>query len=298
MYDIIIIGGGPAGLTSSIYAGRSGYNVLVIEKDFCGGQVGKSAEIENYPGFKLTDGATLAMAMDAHAKECGANFVNEEVTNIDLQNKVVTTNKNTYEAKSIILSMGARPRKANVTGENEFYGRGVSYCATCDGAFYRGKDVAVIGGGNTAVEEAIFLSKFCNKVYLVHRRDEFRAEKKLVDTMKSNDKIQCILNSVVEEIKGDDTVTNIVTKNKEGSLTTTKVSGVFVAIGTSPNTELLKDKIELNENLNIITNEHMETSVNGVFAIGDIRNTPLRQIATAVGDGAIGAFSASKYLSI
>ncbi len=300
MYDLIIIGSGPAGLNAALYAGRSGMKTLVIEKEFTGGQVGLTYEVENYIGYEEINGADLAMKMDAHAKKFGAEFINETVESIDLYNKIkkVYTNKNTYEAGAVILSMGAKPKKIDVPGEEEFYGSGISYCATCDGAFYRGKEVAVVGGGNTAVEDAIFLSKFCSKVYIIHRRDTFRAEKKLVETMKKNDNIECVYDSLTQKIVGDSKVSGIVVKdkntNEEKEL---KVDGVFVAVGTRPISELVINKLDLNEEGCIITNEKMETKVKGVYAIGDVRNTPLRQVITACSDGAIASYYAALYLS-
>ncbi len=300
MYDLIIIGSGPAGLNAALYAGRSGLKTLVIEKEFAGGQVGLTYEVENYIGIDSINGAELAMKMDAHAKKFGGEFVNEIVESVELNDKIkkVVTNKNTYESPVVILSMGGKPKKINVPGEEEFFGGGISYCATCDGAFYRGKDVAVVGGGNTAVEDAIFLAKFCNKVYIIHRRDTFRAEKKLVETMLKNDNIECVYDALTEKIIGDTKVNSIVVKNKNtNEERELKVAGVFIAIGTKPMTDLVKDKLDLNNEGHIITNEKMETKINGVYAIGDVRNTPLRQVITACSDGAIAAYYAALYLS-
>ncbi len=300
MYDLIIIGSGPAGLNAALYAGRSGLKTLVIEKEFAGGQVGLTYEVENYIGIDSINGAELAMKMDAHAKKFGGEFVNEIVESVELNDKIkkVVTNKNTYESPVVILSMGGKPKKINVPGEEEFFGGGISYCATCDGAFYRGKDVAVVGGGNTAVEDAIFLAKFCNKVYIIHRRDTFRAEKKLVETMLKNDNIECVYDALTEKIIGDTKVNGIVVKNKNtNEERELKVAGVFIAIGTKPMTDLVKDKLDLNNEGHIITNEKMETKINGVYAIGDVRNTPLRQVITACSDGAIAAYYAALYLS-
>ncbi|MFV0503568.1 MAG: thioredoxin-disulfide reductase [Lachnospirales bacterium] len=299
MYDTIIIGAGPGGLTSSIYLNRSGLKTLLIEKGFSGGQMINTSEIENYTGFENINGAELSFKMESHAKKIGGTFVTEEVLEYDLSGPVkkIKTNKNEYESKTVILAMGAHPRKTGITGEEEYSQGGVSYCATCDGAFYRGKNVAVIGGGNTAVEDAAYLARFCEKVYIIHRRDEFRADQAEVKKLKAFENVEYVLSSLPEEILGSGgKVTGIKVKNrvtnKESVL---EADAVFIAIGSIPNSDNLKD-VELNENKNIITNQLMETNLKGVYAIGDIRNTPLRQVLTACSDGAIAAQSINSYI--
>ncbi len=292
MYDLIIIGQGPAGLSSALYAGRAGLKTLVLEKEFAGGQMGLTYEIDNYVGVDNISGVDLAMNMLAHAKKFGADFKSENVSALSLEGdiKTVTTTKNEYEAKSVVLALGAKPRKLEIDGEQRYSGSGVSYCATCDGNFYKGKSVAVIGGGNTAIEDAIFLSRLCEKVYLVHRREEFRGEKKLVDELKTLSNVELVLNHVPLKIEGQMkvesiTLSNVVTK-EERKL---NVDGVFVAVGTIPTTALVENNVKLDEKNYIITNEKMETSVKNVYAVGDCRNTVLRQVVTSVADGAIAA---------
>ncbi len=292
MYDLIIIGQGPAGLSSALYAGRAGLKTLVLEKEFAGGQMGLTYEIDNYIGVDSIGGVDLAMNMLGHAKKFGAEFKSENVVNLSLEDdvKVVETTKNKYEAKAVILALGAKPRKLDILGEQRFSGSGVSYCATCDGNFFKGKTTVVIGGGNTAVEDAIFLARLCEKVYLVHRRDSFRAEKKLVDELEHLSNVELVLDSVPVSIQGEQKVSNIIIKNvKTNEEKTLDVDGVFVAVGTIPTTSLIENHIEIDKNQYIITNEKMETSVKGVYAVGDCRNTVLRQVVTSVADGAIAA---------
>lgn len=299
MEDVIVIGAGAAGLTAGMYVSRYGYKAKVFEGAFAGGQAATTYEIDNYMGFENgINGAELALKMEEQAKKFGAQIVNEKVTNITLRGDVkkVTTNAGEYTARALILAMGALPKKLGVKGENEFAGRGVSYCATCDGGFFKGKDVVVAGGGDTALEDAIFLSEICTRVYLVHRRDEFRANAKLVNTAKSKSNIQFILNSNVTEILGKN-ILESVTVNTLGRDTALKVSGVFIAVGTKPETEILKGKMPLSEQGYIVVNENMETDIKGVFAAGDVVKKPLRQIVTAVADGAVSAYSAVKYIS-
>lgn len=298
MYDSIIIGAGPGGLNAALYLGRSGLNTLVIEKEFSGGQMIKSSEIENYIGIETTDGASLSMGMEKHAKKFGAKFVSENVKEIKLEEKKIITNKNEHNYKTLILAMGGEPKKLKVAGEETYGNGGISYCATCDGAFYRGQDVAVIGGGNTAVEDAIYLANFCNKVYIIHRRDEYRAEKALVTNLLTKENIIPIYNGITKEILGKNgKVTGIKIEDKiSNEEQIINVNGAFIAVGASPNTQIVPKEINLDENKYIITNKYMETNISGVFAIGDIRDTPLRQVITACSDGAIAAQYVNAFL--
>lgn len=256
--------------------------------------------MENYPGFEEPiNGLDLAMQMEAQAKRFGAEVVYDEVTELELNEavKTVTTPYNTYQGKAVILSMGASPRALGVKGEGKFKGRGVSYCATCDGALFKNEDVAIIGGGDTAVEDANYLSRMCNKVYIIHRRHELRAVKVLQEKVFNNPKIEIIWDSVVDGILGNDSVEKLIVKNvKTGDLKTIDVGGVFVAIGSNPNTSLIADKVKLSDYGYILTDEYMKTSIPGVFACGDVREKPLRQVVTAASDGAIAAFFAEKHV--
>ena len=297
MKDVIIVGGGPAGLNAALYASRAGLDTLLIEKMFVGGQAATTAFVDNYIGVGTgIGGPDLVMRMESQANAFGALFTYEDVLELDLDGDIrtVKTKKNEYKAKAVILAMGATPRKLGANGEERFTGRGVSYCATCDGAFYKGKDVCVIGGGDTAAEDAIFLSNLCNKVYLIHRRDSLRASKALQDAVFLKENIEILWNTQVKEINGDNTVTSITTTGDISK--NIDVNGVFVAVGTVPSSELVYGKVELNENRYIITDEKMRTNVEGVFAAGDIVEKPLRQIITAASDGAIAAYSAQEYI--
>ncbi len=300
-YDLIIIGGGPAGLTASIYASRSGLKTLVIEKGSVGGQLGVTAVIENYPGYASIEGAKLTELMATHAKKFGAEIMEfTEAQGLELEGKVkkVQTSNGTFESKSIIIATGNRERKLGVKGESELKGRGVSYCATCDGPFFKGKDILVIGGGNSAVGEAIYLSKFASSVTVVHRRLEFRAEKALVDKAKENPKIKFILESVLDEIKGSNKVEGVKLKNvRTGAISEMKTDGVFIYVGMLPNSELVKGKLALDEWGYIIADNSRRTSVEGVFAAGDVTNSKVKQVTTATGDGTIAAVFAEKYVS-
>ncbi len=301
LWDVIIVGGGPAGLTAGLYTSRARLKSLLVEKAFAGGQVTTTEWIENYPGFdEAVSGIELAQRMEKQAKKFGLEIIQGSVREISIDGKikkVLFDNGEAYEAKSIILCTGANPKPLNIDGEEKFRGRGVSYCAVCDGAFFKGKRLAVIGGGNSAVEEALFLTKFAEIVYIVHRRDQLRAEKIIQERAFSNPKIKLIWNSVPEKIDGDDTVTALFLKNvKTGESAKLDVGGVFVYVGYNPNTGLLKNIVALNENNYIITDDAMAASQPGFFAAGDVRQKPLKQIATAVGDGATAAYSAEKYI--
>lgn len=298
IYDVIIVGGGPAGLNGALYAARSGLSCLLLEKMFAGGQMSTTTTLENYIGFPDgVDAITLAMNMEQQAKNAGAEIKYEEITSLFLSGAVkkVTTAKGEWEAKTLIVCTGAQPRKLGVPGEDAFRGRGVSYCATCDGALYKGKVVTVIGGGDTALEDALFLSKYCQKVYLVHRRNAFRGVQALVNQVKNTDNIELVLETVVTEIMGSDRVEKVKlsTNGVENELMT---EGVFVAVGTKPNTELLQNQLTLTEGGYVETDEEMKTQIPGVFAAGDLRKKPLRQVITAAADGAVAAFSALRYI--
>lgn len=300
MYDIIIIGGGPAGLNAALYAGRGGMKTLLIEKLYSGGQAATTYEVDNYIGFSTPiSGPELVSNMEAHAKRFGVEIVNEAVSSLSLQGdvKTVSCDKNIYQGKTVILAMGANPRELGLDREHDLRGNGVSYCATCDGAFFRNRPVAVVGGGDTAVEDALFLSRFCTKIYLIHRRDKLRAAKILSDKLNAEEKIQPVWDSVPVSILGDDTVKGIRVQHvKTGETSDLDVNAIFVAVGTVANNDIVKGILPLDEAGYIVTDENMATSVAGVFAAGDIRKKSLRQIITAAADGAIAANSAINYL--
>lgn len=297
MYDVIIIGGGAAGLNAALYAGRGGMRTLLIEKLAPGGQVALTYEVDNYIGFdENPTGQELADKMLAHAKKFGVEITNETVKSIENEEepvKTVRTRKNGYETRTIILAPGATPRKLGVDGEERLRGMGVSYCATCDGAFFKGQMAAVVGGGNTACEDALYLARFCTKVYLIHRREGFRAAATVLDKVKAEPKIEIITNAVVEKIEGDTAVSGVHVKNvKTGETAALDVAAVFIAVGIVPDTELAKTVVALDEGGFIKTDDYMRTSTPGIFAAGDARDTVLRQIITAAADGAIAAVSA------
>lgn len=290
MIDVAIIGGGPAGLTAAIYGMRAGLKVVVFEKNFSGGQMAFTNEIENFPGFINISGPDLALKMDEQAKKMGAKFVNAEIKTIKKEDEIfnLKTSKEIYKAKNVIIALGALPKKLGLESEERLRGCGISYCATCDGSFYKGADVAVIGGGNTALEDAEYLSRLCNKVYIIHRRKEFRGDKVLQGKVFKIPNIEIVTESVTEEIYGKFEVESIKVKNiNTQDVKEIKVNGVFVAIGTKPNNELVKDMVETDEWGYIKTDSGMKTNVAGLYAIGDIRNTNLRQILTACADGAV-----------
>ena len=297
-FDTIILGGGPAGLSAAIYASRGAVSTAVIDTNMLGGQPSNYLELENYPGFQVIGGFDLMEKFEEHADKFGVHkFPMQEIQSVDLKNKIVTTNEYEFKAKTIIIATGAQPMKLGVSGEKEFVGRGVSYCAVCDGAFYKNKVVAVVGGGNAAVEEAVYLTKFADKVYIIHRRDELRADKIVQERAFKNEKIEFIWNSVVKEIKGDNLVNAVVLENvKTKEISNLPVNGVFPYIGMSPNAELFTGQIEQDSRGFIVTDETMAASLPGVFAVGDVRTTPLRQVITAASDGAVGAVYAVKYL--
>lgn len=303
MYDIIIIGGGPAGLTAGLYAGRSKLKTLIIEKAVAGGQISGTAFVENYPGsIDEATGMGLSERMLEQAEEfCDIKY--EDVKEVDLDGKVkkIKTDGGEYEAKVVIISSGAIHRKLDVPGEKEFANKGVSYCATCDGPFYTGLDIYVVGGGDSALEEATYLTKFAKSVTIIHRRDEFRASGVVVDKIKENPKIKLELDAVVKEIKGDKEAETLIIENtKTGEIKELKSDdnspiGVFIFIGYIPQTEIFEGKIEMNHGY-ILTDEDMKTNIEGVFAVGDTREKKVRQMVTAAGDGCIAAVLANRYL--
>ncbi|MDD4839540.1 MAG: thioredoxin-disulfide reductase [Clostridia bacterium] len=297
-YDVAIIGGGPAGLTAGIYAARGGLSVAIIEKQGIGGQAALTSEIENYPGVETSSGFELTLKMQEQAERFGVNFVYEEVLALHLAKnpKQIVTQNSIIEASSVILCMGASPRNLGLAREMEFIGGGVSYCATCDGAFFRGKNVAVNGGGNTAVEDALYLERFASKVYLIHRRNELRADKILAERIKSST-INVIWDSVIKELEGDKKLSAIKISNvKSGEESELKLDGLFVAVGQVPSSTLATE-IDRNEKGYLITKDDMSTNIEGVYAAGDLRQKTLRQVVTACADGAIAADSVSKWLT-
>ena len=297
-FDTIILGGGPAGLSAAIYASRGAVSTAIVDINMLGGQPSNYLELENYPGFQVIGGYDLMEKFEEHADKFGVQkFPMQEIESVDLKNKIIKTKEHEFKAKTIIIATGAQPMKLGVPGEKEFVGRGVSYCAVCDGAFYRNKIVAVVGGGNAAVEEAMYLTKFADKVYVIHRRDELRADKIVQERAFKNEKIEFIWDSVVKEIKGDNLVTTAVLENvKTKKVSDLAVNGVFPYIGMTPNVELFSGQLQQDARGFIITDETMATSAEGVFAVGDVRTTPLRQVVTAAADGAVGAVYAVKYL--
>ena len=298
VYDVIIIGGGPAGLSAGIYAKRAMMNALLIEKVGVGGQITKTHMLENYPGFPEVSGMELMEKMEAHVKKFDLEITFADVRQIkDGGNiKTVVTHDSEFETRSVIVATGTSPKKLGVPGEVEFTGKGVSNCATCDGFFFTGKDVALIGGGDSAIVEAIFLTRMVNKVYVIHRRDELRAEKINQDRAFKNPKIEFVWNSNLQSIEGTDTVEKVIVKNKlTDEITEIKVGGVFIYVGVDPGTDFIET--DKDGNGFIVTAPDLSTSIPGIFAAGDCRNTLLRQVVTAVSDGALAAVSVEKYLA-
>lgn len=295
MYDIIIIGAGIAGLTSAIYALRGNKKVLILEKKSYGGQIIESIEVDNYPGCYKINGFDLATNIYNQVKELGAEIKYEEVKEITIEKKVIT-NKDEYQAKSIIIATGVIPRKLDLEKEDQFIGKGISYCATCDGGFYKNKIVAVIGGGNTALEDALYLSNLCKEVILIHRRDTFRGEENKVNLLKQKHNVKIVSNSIISKINGKEKVTSIdiinTNTNKKKNIL---IEGLFIAIGRIPNNDNFKELIELDENGYIKSND-CETNVDGIFTAGDTRTKELRQLTTAASDGSIAAMKAIQYL--
>ena len=303
IYDVIIVGSGPAGLAAAIYAQRAKLSTLVLEKEYMsGGQVLNTSEVDNYPGLPGVGGFELGMKFREHAEKLGTQFVNVEVRHMGLEDegriKVLYTDAEEYRARTVVLAMGARHRQLGVPGEQELTGMGVSYCATCDGAFFKGRTVAVVGGGDVAVEDALFLARVCAKVYLIHRRDELRAAAVLQEALKKCENVEFIWNSEVQEIAGEDHVDCLkLINNKEKTERILDVDGVFIAVGTIPNTGNVTNLLHLDKNNYIVASEDGKTEIPGIFAAGDLRTKQLRQIVTAVSDGANAITSVQEYLN-
>ncbi len=302
IYDVLIIGSGPAGLAAAIYASRAELDAAVIEKgEMSGGQIVNTYEVDNYPGIPGISGYDLAVKFREHCDQLNVTFLDDEVKDCDFSEtvkKLKLESGEVLEAKSVIVAAGAASRKLNVPGEEELSGMGVSYCATCDGAFFRNRITAVVGGGDAAVEDAIFLSRLCKKVYIIHRRDKFRAAKTLVTQLKNRDNIEIIWNSVVNKIDGNDVVESVnITNVKNGENRNLSVNGVFIAVGYEPETAAYKGQVELDQAGYIVAGENCETSMPGVFAAGDIRTKQLKQVITAAADGANAVTSVERYFN-
>ena len=298
-YDVVIIGGGPAGLCAGLYSSRANLKTVLLEKGMPGGELLNTDLIDNFPGFEEIKGPKLAELFTKHAVKFGLEIKQEEVMHVDPGENLhlVKTTQGEYRAKAVILASGGEPRKIGVPGEKEFAGKGVSYCAVCDGFFFRDKIITVAGGGNSAVEEATFLAQFGKKVYIVHRRDSLRAHQIVQDRAFKNPKIEFIWDSVVEEALGSDFLEKLILKNvKTGETREHPTDGLFVFIGSIPKTEILNVKVDKDEGGHIITNERMETGIPGLFAIGDVRSQLVRQITNSLGDGTTAAVAAEKYI--
>ncbi|MDI6761563.1 MAG: thioredoxin-disulfide reductase [Thermodesulfobacteriota bacterium] len=299
-YDVIIIGGGPAGMTAGLYASRARLQTLLIENGLFGGQMTTTELIENYPGFPQgVSGEELSRLMEEQAKRFGMETNSDEVTEVSLEKdlKRVKTYEGEFFCRALIICTGTEYRKLGVPGEEKFKGRGISYCATCDGAFFRDSRIIVVGGGDSALTEALFLTKFVSELTIIHRRDALRATKIYQERTLNHPKIKFLWNSVVQEIKGDSVVRSVVVKNvKSGEVKEVETEGAFLFIGLMPRTQFLKELVQLDESGYIVTNENCETSIKGIFTAGDCRKKLLRQISTSVGDGATAAFAAEKYL--
>ena len=301
VYDMIIVGGGPSGYTSALYAARAGFNVLVLEKFSAGGQMALTHQIDNYPGFEDgIDGFSLADKMKKQAERFGARSENAEVIKVDLtvNPKEIETAKGTFLSKTVVLAAGANPRELGVDKETELIGRGVAYCASCDGMFYRGKTVVVVGGGNTAAADAILLSRIAKKVIIVHRRDTLKATRIYHEPLMNAENVEFKWDSTVTELLYEDKITGVKIKNvKTGEESIIDCDGVFVSVGRKPATDFLESQLDLDENGYIIADETTKTSIPGVYAVGDIRTKQLRQVVTAVSDGAMAVHSAEEYLA-
>ena len=301
LYDVIVIGGGPGGYTAALYAARANLSVAILEKLSPGGQMGTTDVIDKYPGFPQgVNGFELAMQMKEGAERFGAQTQLAEVTQVELagQVKTIHTSGGDYQARTVVLATGAHPRELGLPGERELRGRGVSYCATCDGMFYRGKTVVVVGGGNTAVSDVLYLSRLCEKVYLVHRRDTLRASKVYLDPLQKAENVEFVWDSEVKQLLRDQAVTGVRVRNKKtGKERDIPCDGGFVAVGYLPNTELYRGQVELDEAGYVLADETTQTNLPGVFAVGDLRKKPLRQVVTAASDGAVAAHFIEEYLN-
>ncbi len=301
-YDIAVVGGGPAGLTAALYAGRALKRTLLLEAGLPGGELLNTEAIEDYPGFNSITGPELASKMAEHALSFGAELVSARVSAIvplpDGRQRIEVEEEEPYYAKAVIVTAGGQPRKLEVPGEQEYAGRGVSYCAVCDGAFFRGEHLAVVGGGDAAIEEAAFLTRYASKVTVIHRREEFRAQPLLLERARQNPKIEFLLDTVVEEITGDESrVTSLRLRNvRTGERSEFAVGGVFIFVGFIPNTQLVAGHVEHDAQGYYLTDANMRTSIPGIFAAGDVRAQLTRQVTTAVGDGTTAAIAATKYV--
>ncbi len=298
--DLIIIGGGPAGLTAAIYGSRARLDLLLLEDKIVGGQVRNSYMVENYPGFKKISGAELSDIMQQQAEELGTNIDEFDIienVKFDENEKIVETEEFIYKPKTVIIATGASPKKLPIKNEEKFSGKGVHYCAVCDGAMYQDKVIAIVGGGNTALEEAIFLTNFAKKVYIIRRYDYFRGEKAVLEEVEKNEKIEILYNEDLIAVEGNDFVEKGIIKNTlTGEEKEIKIEAVFGSIGHDPMVNLFKDYINLSKGNYIITDENMRTNIPGVYAVGDVRDKEYRQITTAVADGTIAALEAEKYI--
>lgn len=298
MKDIIIIGAGTAGMTAAIYARRAGKSALVIEKSVFGGQIVYSESVENYPGIPKISGADFSMGLYSQASALGAEFKIETVTGIINGGiKTVITNKNRYEAKAVIIAAGVRNRKLGFENEEKFIGKGISFCAVCDGSFYRNTPVAVVGGGNTALQDALYLSNGCEKVYLIHRRDEFRGTKTLSDAVRAKENIELVMNSEVVRIDGEEKLSSVTVKNKlTQEEKVLNVRCLFEAVGQIPDNSIFSDSVRLDSQGFIVSDETCRTGTDGIFAAGDCRTKEIRQLTTAAADGAVAAIKAGEYI--
>ncbi len=297
MRDVIIIGAGTAGLTAAIYALRAGKSVLVLEQGTYGGQIVNTPKVENYPGIEQISGYEFASGLFKQAEKLGMEYRNEKVIGVRQEGtcKVVETEGEIYEAVALVLATGAKNRPLGVERETELTGRGISYCATCDGMFFRGKKVAVVGGGNTALEDAAFLSNYCEEVYVIHRRETFRGEDKLVKELREKANVEFLLNKTVQELKGDTTLQAVMLRDKNsGEVSRLEIDGLFVAIGQVPENGIFADLLELDEGGYIVAGEDCRTNVEGIFAAGDCRRKTVRQLTTAAADGAVAALGAAQ----
>ncbi len=300
-YDIVIVGAGPGGLCAGLYAARAQRKVVALEKYLPGGQIAITGEVEDYPGFEHIEGAELGMKFANHARKFGLEIAMEEVVEVFCEGEervARCASGNIYRGKAIILSTGGSPVKLNIPGEKEYSGKGVSYCAICDGAFFKDQVIAVVGGGDAAVEEGTFLTKFGSKIYIIHRRDKLRAQKIIQQRAMDNPKVEFIWDTVVEAINGNkNKVTHLALKNvKTGEKSDLSVGAIFIFVGFKPNTWMIKEDIKLDQGGYIVTDSHMETSIKGIFACGDVRSQLVRQVTNAVGDGTTAAVAAEKYI--
>ena len=293
-YDIVIIGAGTAGLTAAIYAARAGKKVLILENEGIGGQIATSPKVENYPGFSEISGMEFSDRLYEQASALGVELELDRAEKIidNGESKTVKTEYGEFICKAVIIATGVKHRHLGIEAEEKYMGRGVSYCAVCDGAFYKGKDVAVVGGGNSAVQSAIMLSNICNKVYLIHRRDEFRCEKKLSDEVRAIENIELVLNSTVKDLQGDGKLSTVITENNSGEVKEINAEGLFVLVGQIPENSAFADIITLDDSGYIVAGEDCKTNVEGIFAAGDCRTKAIRQLTTAAADGSVSALAA------